>query len=121
MLKERLHVQAGGSDINHALNETADPEQQVSLWSSFDLPRHFELDLSPRWVGKIINNDNGAVGTVPSYTEMDVRLGWQPMQRVGLSIVGRNLLHDRHPEFGVPDSTREEIRRAVFGKITWQF
>jgi hypothetical protein len=31
------------------------------------------------------------------------------------------VLHDHHPEFGVPDSTREEIRRAVFGKVTWRF
>jgi iron complex outermembrane recepter protein len=121
VLKERLHVKAGRADINNALNETADPEQQFSLWSSFDLPQHVEIDLGPRWVGKIYNNDNGATGTVPSYTDMDVRIGWHPVERIGLSVVGQNILHDHHPEFGIPDPSREEIRRTVYGKITWQF
>ena len=121
VLKERLHVKPGEVDINHALNETADPERQFSLHSSFDLPQHLELDLSPRWVDKIYNNNSGAVGTVPSYTEMDLRLGWNPTAQLGFSIVGQNILHDHHTEFGIPDSTREDIRRSVYGKVTWRF
>jgi iron complex outermembrane receptor protein len=121
VLKERLHVKAGETDINNALNETADPERQFSLQSSFDLPHRFELDVNPRSVGKIYNNNGGVLGTVPSYTEMDVRLGWHPTGQLGLSIVGQNLLHDRHAEFGVPDAMRQEIRRAVYGKVTWRF
>jgi len=121
VLKERLHVKPGEVDINHALNETADPERQFSLHSSFDLPQHLELDLGPRWVDKIYNNNSGAVGTVPSYTEMDLRLGWNPTAQLGFSIVGQNILHDHHTEFGIPDSTREDIRRSVYGKVTWRF
>ena len=121
LLKERLHVIAGEMDINHALNETADPERQFSLQSSFDLPHHLELDINPRSVDKLYNNNLGAVGTVPGYTEMDVRLGWQMRQQLGFSVAGRNLLHDHHVEFGVPDPTREEIRRAVYAKVTWRF
>ena len=121
LLKERLHVRPGKSDINHALNETADPEQQLSMHSSFDLPHRVELDVGPRWVGKIYNNNGGEPGTVPSYTDMDIRLGWKPTSRVGLSVVGQSVLHDHHPEFGVPDSTREEIRRAVYGEVSWRF
>ena len=121
VLKERLHVRPGKADINHALNETADPEQQLSIHSSFDLPHRVEIDVGPRWVGKIYNNNGGVLGTVPSYTDMDLRLGWSPVPRVGLSVVGQNVLHDHHPEFGVPDSTREDIRRAVYGKVTWRF
>jgi iron complex outermembrane receptor protein len=114
-------VKAGEFDINNALNETADPERQFSLQSSFDLPHRFELDVNPRSVGKIYNNNVGVPSTVPSYTEMDVRLGWHPTGQLGLSIVGQNLLHDHHAEFGVADATREEIRRAVYGKVTWRF
>jgi iron complex outermembrane receptor protein len=121
VLKERLHVKAGGFDLNNALNETADPERQFSLQSSFDLPHRIELDVNPRSVGKIYNNNGGVLGTVPSYTEMDVRLGWHPTAQLGLSIAGQNLLHDHHAEFGVPDATREEIRRAIYGKVTWRF
>jgi len=121
VLKEQLHVRPGGVDLNHALNETADPEHQISIHSSFDLPHRVELDVNPRWAGKIYNNNAGELGTVPSYTDMDIRLGWNPVSRIGVSIVGQNVLHDQHPEFGVPDSTREEIRRSVYGKVTWRF
>ena len=112
VLKERLHVKRGKTDINHALNETADPEHQASLHSAFDLPHRIELDVGPRWVDKIYNNNGGVLGTVPSYTDMDVRIGWQMTDQLGLSIVGQNVLHAHHPEFGVPDSTREDIRRT---------
>jgi hypothetical protein len=37
-----------------------------------------------------------------------------------LALVGQNLLHDRHIEFGSP-ATRGEIERSVYGKATWQF
>lgn len=121
LLKERLHVKPGEIDINKALNETADPERQFSLRSSLDLPQHVELDAGFRWVDTLYNNNSGVVGTVPSYADMDVRLGWNATTRLGLSLVGQNLLHDHHPEFGIPGPTREEILRTVYGKVTWRF
>ena len=121
VLKERLHVKPGKADINNALNETADPERQFSLQSSIDLPSHFQLDIDPRSVDKLYVNNNGALATVPGYTDMDVRLGWHPPGQLAFSVAGRNLLHDHHTEFGVPDATREEIERAVYGTITWRF
>lgn len=121
VLKESLHVTPGQIDVNHALNETADPERQFQLRSSFDLPRHVELDAGLRSVDKIYNNNSGTVGLVPKYTDMDVRLGWHATQQIELSIAGQNLLHRHHPEFGVPEPTREEIQRAVYGKVSWRF
>ena len=122
VLKERLHVIPGKMDLEKALNETSDPERQFSLQSSFDLPHHLELDVDPRSVDKLyINIGNGVLGTVPSYTELDVRLGWNPAGPFGLSIVGQNLLHDHHAEFGAAGPAREEMQRGVYGKVTWRF
>ena len=121
LLKEDLRVKSGKSDINDALNETADPQHQFSLRSSMDLPHRVELDAALRWVDTLHNNRGSTVGTVPSYFELDVRLGWHPTDRLELSIVGQNLLHDQHPEYGFPDSTREEITRSVYGKVTWRW
>jgi iron complex outermembrane receptor protein len=122
VLKERLHVISGEIDLEKALNETSDPERQFSLQSSFDLPHHLELDVNPRSVDKLYNNiGNGVLGTVPSYTEMDARLGWNPPGHFGFSIAGQNLLHKHHPEFGIEGPTRGEIRRSVYGKLTWRF
>jgi hypothetical protein len=36
-----------------------------------------------------------------------------------LAVMGRNLLHDRHPECGALAS-RSEYERNVFGQVRWQ-
>ena len=121
LLEEHLRVEAGQSDINNALNETSDPKHQFSLRSSMDLPQNVELDAGLRWVDTLHNNNGGVVGTVPSYFELDARLGWRPVKNLELSFVGQNLLHDQHPEFGAPSPTREEIVRSFYGKMSWRF
>lgn len=121
LLKEQIRIKPGQTDFNNALNETADPQQQFSLRSSMDLPQNTELDAGLRWVDTLHNNNGPTVGTVPSYFELDVRLAWHPTKRLELSIVGQNLLHDHHPEYGFPGPTREEIGRSVYGKVTWRF
>jgi iron complex outermembrane receptor protein len=121
LLKEDIRVKPGKVDLNHALGETADPQQQFSLRSSMDLPQHMELDARLRWVDTLHNNNGSNPGTVPSYFELDARLSWRPVKRLELSIVGQNLLHDQHPESGFPGPTREEIARSVYGQVSWEF
>jgi iron complex outermembrane recepter protein len=123
LLRENIHVKPGAIDLNGAGNETADPQQQVALRSSMDLPGRVTLDAALRWVDEL-HMDNGptggpVLGTVPSYFGLDSRLAWQINQRLALSIVGRNLLHDLHTEYGFPSPSREEIVRSVFARITW--
>lgn len=121
VLKSDLRIKPGKMDFNHALNETADPEQQFSLRSVLNLSDHWELTTALRWVDERPMNNAGVLVRVPSYSELNVRLGWQPSERVELSLVGRNLLHDHHPEFGVPGPNRTEIKRSIFGKVTWRY
>ena len=118
-LKEHIKVKPGRSDLNHALNETADPEHQFSIRSSMDLPQNIELDAGLRWVDSFRFNNGGAPATIPNYVELDVRLGWHPRKDFELSIVGQNLLHDHHLEYYT--NPREEIRRSAYGKVTWRF
>jgi iron complex outermembrane receptor protein len=121
LLRERIHVKSGRYDYSNALNETEDPQQQFSLRSSLDFARHIELDGGLRWVDKLIANNNGVPATVPSYFELDVRLGWRPVPKLEFAVVGQNLLHARHPEYGVVNALpyREDIQRSVYGKITY--
>jgi iron complex outermembrane receptor protein len=121
LLKESLRVAPGQSDFNNALNETADPQQQASLRSTMDLKGGLEFDTNLRWVDQLIVNNVGKVAVVPSYTELDARIGWRVTRNWDLSLVGQNLLHKQHPEFGVPSPTRVELGRSVFVKSTWQF
>jgi len=121
LLEEDLRIKPGKSDINNALNEVADPQQQFSIRSSMDLPKNVDFDTTLRWVDELHNNNGATVGTVPSYFELEARVAWRPVKNLELSIVGQNLLHDHHPEYGFPGPAREEIVRNVYGKISWQF
>ena len=121
LLKEDIRVKPGRADFNNALNETSDPEQQYSLRSSLNLTQHVEFDTGLRWVDRRRVNSGGVPAAVPSYYELDVRLGWRVRADLELSVVGRNLLHGRHPEYGVPGPNRIEIGRSIFGKVTWRY
>jgi iron complex outermembrane receptor protein len=123
LLLEHLHVRAGQVDATGALGETADPSGQAFLRSSMDLPRGITLDAALRWVDDL-HLDNGptggpVVGVVPSYWQLNTRLAWQATPNLTLSLVGQNLLDEYHVEYGYPSSTRTEIARGVFAKVTW--
>jgi iron complex outermembrane recepter protein len=123
LLRENIHVKPGQVDATDATNETADPRGQSSLRSSMELPRNLQLDAAVRWVDALhINNGptGGPVtGIVPSYFEFDSRIAWHATKKLELSIVGQNLLHDHHPEYGYPSPSRVEIERTVFAEISW--
>jgi iron complex outermembrane recepter protein len=121
LLREHLRVKPGETDLNDALNETSDPEHQFSLRSSVDLPHRSEFDAGLRWVDTLHTNNGAVPGTVPAYFELDSRLGWHASERLELSLVGQNLLHAHHPEYGFPDPTRVEIERSVYGKFVWRY
>ncbi len=105
---------SGSTDTSRGATESHDPNQQYFLRTSFDLPGHVELDAAFRYVSRISNQQ------VPDYAELDLRLGWRPIPRLELSVVGQNLLHDHHAEFNAPAS-RQEIERSVYAKAVWQF
>ncbi|HWA88047.1 MAG TPA: TonB-dependent receptor [Opitutus sp.] len=116
LLEEHLHVKPGQVDFTNAQNETADPENQVSLRSSMDLPGAISFDTTLRWVGALPTNNGATPGTVPAYCELDVRLGWHPTPQLELSLVGQNLLHDHHQEYGFPSATTAQIERSIYGR-----
>lgn len=116
-LEENIHVKSGEFDLNNGQLETADPRHQVSLRSSMNLSHDVELDAQLRWVDKL---ESPAV-SVPSYTELNIRLGWRPVKNIEVSLVGQNLLHDQHAEYGLATPNQTEIERGVFGKVRWEF
>jgi iron complex outermembrane recepter protein len=93
------------------------PHHQCTIGSGMDLPGRVGLDWSVRYVDEL-----PAAG-VDSYVTLDVRLSWRPTPNLELSVMGANLLDNRHPEF-IPTSIRTqrtEVERSVYGKITWRF
>jgi iron complex outermembrane recepter protein len=123
LLRERLHLRPGTTDATGATNDTADPQQQVALHSSMDLPHNVSWDAALRWVDSFYIDDGPTagpvVGLVPSYFGLDMRLAWRVSTRLELSLVGQNLLHEYHVEYGFPSPNREQIVRSVFARVTW--
>jgi iron complex outermembrane receptor protein len=97
-----------------AIPASTDPEHQFFLRSALDLPRQMELDVTYRFVSRLSGT------RVPAYDELDVRLGWQPLPSVEMSVVGQNLLQAHHAEFNAAAS-RQQIARSFYGKIVWNF
>jgi iron complex outermembrane recepter protein len=93
------------------------PKHQFFVQSSIDLPKHFEQDLSLRYVDKLPSLN------IPSYYSLDFHLGWRPGTHLELSLVGHDLLNSRHLEF-IPEfinTTPTEVQRTVSGRIAWKF
>ena len=91
-----------------------DPSHYWSLRSSHDLADDLQADLLLRHVGSL------PAPAVPSYSELDARIAWQPRRNVELSLTGQNLLHRAHAEFGAA-GTRQQLERAVLAKLALRF
>jgi iron complex outermembrane receptor protein len=120
-LHEHVWVKPGQVDFESALDETEDPRNQFSVRSSLDLPRDLDLDTTLRFVDSLRVNNGGTPAAVPSYFECDARLGWRVSRHCELSLVGENLLHANHPEFGPPGPEQEQIGRSLFGRAVWRY
>jgi iron complex outermembrane recepter protein len=117
----RVYIWAvpGSTDRSSGSGESHDPERQFTVASSVSLPADLRLDGVLRYVSELANQQ------LPAYTELNARLTWQPTAALGLSLVGQNLLHDHHAEFGALGTpalpTRFEIPRGVYGSVEWRF
>jgi iron complex outermembrane receptor protein len=115
-LRVAIRPKPGSLDPSLGASEAADSRHHLSLRSSFDLPGHVELDAGYRYVSRITNPNL----TVPGYSELDLRLGWLPLPKLELAIIGQNLLHERHVEFGSLPSA-QAIQRGVYAKAVWRY
>ena len=123
-LRVQLRFDENSSSFVNTLEGTS-PAHQVSIRSSIDLLQTLQLDLWMRYVDTLprLNVTNLQVDSrVDDYLTLDVRLGWQPIPRLELSLVGQNLLESRHLEY-IPEAFPfpTEVERGVYGKVTWRY
>jgi iron complex outermembrane receptor protein len=110
----RLQLKPGSADATGgSALASNDPSHYWMLRSSFDVAPGKELDLTLRRMGAL------STPVVPAYYEMDLRFGWQVRPDLELSIVGQNLLHSSHAEFG-SNPARSVFDRSVFLKMLWK-
>jgi iron complex outermembrane receptor protein len=116
-LQLQLKVAADSADTTAATIEGDSPHYQFSLRSQMDLSERLQLDLWLRYVDELPSS------AVDAYFTLDLRIGWRLRDNLDFSLVGQNLLDNRHPE-GVTEflsAGRTETPLGVFGKLTWRF
>ncbi|HWJ36582.1 MAG TPA: TonB-dependent receptor [Steroidobacteraceae bacterium] len=110
-LRQALHLTPYSNDASAvAVTEGANPARWAILRSSLDVGARTQVDVTLRYMGAL------SLPVVPSYTALDLRLGWQPNPKVDLSITGQNLLGKGHGEF-TDVATRTDVKRSVFAKV----
>ncbi len=93
-----------------------EPQQQFNVRSTLFLPYNLEMN------NTVYYTDSLTGGRVPDYVRFDTRIAWQATGNIELSLVGQNLLDNRHPEFsGFLLQTQEEIGRSVYGNVRIKF
>jgi iron complex outermembrane recepter protein len=117
-----MNLDAHGQDQNRGrFLEGATPRYQLGVRSFLDLPASFQLDgqlrslSAVRLLPSVLSREG-----IEGYTELDLRLAWRGWRQMELSLVGQNLLHDRHAEFGAP-TQRGEVERGMYARIAWGF
>jgi iron complex outermembrane receptor protein len=107
----QVHGDLAGDAESFELNA---PTHQTTLRSAYDFTRQLSLDAQVRHVDNVL--------LISAYVTADVRLSYRPTASLEFSLVGQNLLDNRHPEqassIGLPTA---EVPRGVYGKVTWRF
>ncbi|MEJ6979075.1 TonB-dependent receptor [Pedobacter sp. P351] len=113
--KRELSLKPDSKDLNRASAESNDPRHRFLIQSNLKLAKGFELGSVMRYVGKL------TTPPVTDYAELDLRLGCHLTRMLELSIVGQNLLDNRHLEFIPASPSAREMERSVYGKLSFRY
>ncbi len=114
-LHQRLQLQDDSYGLNGGISaEGNDPELSWNLRSTLNVSEQWELDGIVRYVSSLPQPE------VPSYTVVDLRLGWKANKNLEFSLAGRNLFGSPHAEFfNAP--TRSALKSSIYVKVTARF
>ena len=114
-LSLHLETEAGSTDkTSVASSAGSSPRHMARARSSWSLPGDVDVNVAFRWIDEL------PAQKVPAYSELDGRVGWRVVPRLELAVVGQNLLHAHHAEFGgSPDPA--EIERSVYAEARWRW
>ena len=118
-LDMQLRLTNGSNATDSKDAENASPVSKATIWSALDLGHSLQFDAALRYVGDVtVTGVN-----IDSYVEADLRLGWKAKPGLELSLIGQNLLDNRHAEY-LPDfinTQPTEVERSIYGRVTWSF
>ena len=110
-----LRDKPGFTDVGNLLSSYmgSSPSHVASFQSLVDLPKHFELDQTYRYVSGLSEY------RVHPNSTADLRVGWRPGKGLEFSAIGQNLFRPTHPEFGGDPGPLVGIKRSVYLRLTW--
>lgn len=110
-LKMDLDVAPGAvGNLNAA--EDSSPRNQFSLRSYYNVSDWLHWDNMFYYV-----DDLGP--TVPDYLRFDTRVAFLVTSGLEVSLIGRNLLKEKHTEF--PNNPQSVVARTYMGQVIWKF
>ena len=123
LLEQNFHEST--SDTLLAGDEDRSPEHQFFLGSFVKLTPEINWDTNLYYVSNLYyfpDPNSNTKSKIDGYTRLDTQVRWSVMKDVDLSLIGQNLLDDKHQEFNeVTYSTPSEIPRAVLGRVSVKF
>ena len=114
----RLHREPGSHDTSTKMtDEESSPHNQFFIRSLLDVGWNIQFDSTLRYVDVL------PAPKIPSYLTLDLRLAWSPRKDFEVSIVGRNLVDDRHLEFAPTfiGTQKTDVVRSVYGMVVWRY
>ncbi len=112
-----LEISGSGSSDDPVTVGEDSPKHQVSLRSNMNISNSINLNIWARYIDEL------KIQQVDGYVGLDVRLAWQALTSLELSLVGRNLLETSHLEFREESGQNisVEIDREVLAEVLWHF
>jgi len=111
---KELTFDPGSTDVTRGASEGNDPRHLFNVRSYITVTNRIEIDAFLRHVGSLPQP------AVDAYSELDARFGFRVRPGWDLSLIGSNLLHDRHIEFRA-GTAPETYERSVALRSVWRF
>jgi iron complex outermembrane receptor protein len=113
-LWKELTFDPGSSDLTNGRSEANDPRNIFKARSYINATNRIEVDAFFRFYGERPSP------AVDAYHELDARIGYRLRPGWDLSVIGNNLLHERHVEYGA-GTAPETYERSVSVRSAWRF
>jgi iron complex outermembrane receptor protein len=118
-LAMNLETKSWSTDWATASQEDASPRHQAALRGTWEVSPKVQLGGGLRFVDQLTSPGQ----RIPGYAALDARVAWRPRSNLEFSLVGLNLLDNRHPEFRSSTITTQqtEVERSFYAKVQWSF
>ncbi len=113
-LWKELTFDPGSRDLTNGTSEANDPRNIFKVRSYINATSRIEVDAFFRFYG------DRPSPAVAAYQEFDARIGYRLRPGWDLSLMGNNLLHDRHLEYRA-GTAPETYERSVSARSVWRF